>query len=107
MARKYAIAEHDKIVKTVRQVQQLHIDMYVEGDSFLVSVSSPLGLIIASDLPNRTAESVKQRLNSHLGRYRSEGFEIATIFCDGVRAVAKLVTELNITGVRVNTSVPD
>ena len=107
VARKSTIAEHDKIVKTVRQVQQLHVDiMYVEGDPYLISISAPLGLMIASDLPNRTADSVKERLNTHLARYRSEGFEIATIFCDGEGAVARLITGLNLAGVRVNIAGP-
>merc|ERR1719487_869439 len=62
--------------------------------------------MIASDLPNRSTEAVRERLNTHLARYRSEGFDILTIFCDGEGAIAKLVTELNIAGVRVNIAGP-
>lgn len=69
---------------------------------FVRSLQKAVDLLIASDLPNRPAQAMKERLNSHLARYKSEGYEIVTFLCDGEGAVAKLVTELNIAGMRLN-----
>ena len=105
-SKKAARANSDVIIKRVREIQTLSIDiMFVNGDPYLISVSAPMGLTMVNDLNgSRSYTSVKSALLDHLTLYKSEGFVIDTIFTDGEGAVAKMQDILHDRGIRVNTT---
>ena len=92
-----------------RVVQTLHIDlMYVEGEAFLMSKTTPLGLRMASHLGHgkgaRSAPNIKPRVEQQLSNYSAAGFEIGTLLTDNEGGVMASLTMIQNKGIAVNPS---
>jgi len=88
--------------------QSLHCDlMFVEGEPYLISVSTPLGLTMCTHLASgKGAESVKKAMFDQIAAYESERFVIRTILSDLEGSISSIRAELNQRGIRVNPSGP-
>jgi hypothetical protein len=84
--------------------QVLHTDiMFVEGDPYLVSVSTPLGLVMGCHLSNsRNTTVIGKALNDQINAYRAEKFEPRTVLTDGEGGINAFASELNRQGIKVN-----
>lgn len=105
VAVKASAIRSEYVASPEQKEQSLHVDvMFAAGEAFLVSVSSPLHMVMATHLRSRSTQDVKKALFQHLASYSSEDFLIKTIFTDGEGAIAALQTELNAAGIAVNTT---
>lgn len=104
-SRKAARANPDVIVKRTREIQTLSVDvMFVNGDPYLISVSTPMGLTMVNALESRAYKQVSDALSEQLNRYKSEGFVVTTVFTDGEGAIAKMEHLLRERGISINTT---
>jgi hypothetical protein len=93
------------VKRSVSAVLTLHVDiMFVEGLSFLISVSTPLMALMVTFLSSKATEQMKDALFAQIGHYKSVGFKVTEVLTDGEGAVAKLTPELNQNEIRVNTT---
>jgi len=81
--------------------------MFVEGEPYLISVSTPLGLTMCLHLASgRGAESVKKAMFEQIAAYEAERFVVRTILSDLEGSTYSIRAELNQRGIRVNPSGP-
>jgi hypothetical protein len=78
--------------------------MYVNGISFLLSVSEGLGLLMVSELKSKNVSAMKPILDQMINYYRSSGFSVKFIKTDGEGAVVALSSYLNGRGIKVNST---
>jgi len=80
----------EDVPKSLITEQVLHADLlFVEKVPFLISVSKPLGLTVASHLPGgKGAASVRKAMIHHIRQYSAQGFSVKTLVFDGEGAVA-------------------
>ena len=98
------------LMKIIHENQSLEADVtFFSGLPFLISVSKPLGLTIASYLHGDAARSylsLKNALFSHIAQYRARGFGVKSVDFDGEKGAGKLTTELQAIGVQFNALPP-
>ena len=92
-----------------RVVQTMHIDlMYVEGEAFLLSKTTPLGLRMSNHLGHgkgaRSANKLQPSIEQQLSSYSAAGFQIGTILTDREGGVMASLTVLQNKGIAVNPS---
>jgi hypothetical protein len=94
--------------RPVSATQTLHVDiMFVEGDPYLISVSTPLLLTMVNHLGGKkTTKALRESLFKQIAAYRAEAFEVRHVLTDGEGGVHALTTELNTLGIRVNPAGP-
>ena len=70
-------------LKAQRTNQVLTTDiMYVEKQKFLISIVSPLELVLQSPMSSDTANQMGIGLQTHLNTLRSRGFNVTRVICD-------------------------
>ena len=76
--------------------QALHADlMFVDGVVFLVSVAHPLGLTIATHLPQgKGLLPVKKGMFTQIGMFKTQGFVVTAVLFDGESAIGALANDL-------------
>jgi hypothetical protein len=79
--------------------------LFVDNNPYLITVSTPLNLILVSDLNGkRTKEVLSEFILRHVNEYKSEGFSVDLVYCDregGIMASKDLLGE---NGVVLNLS---
>lgn len=87
-------------------IQTLDADiMYVGGEPYLVSVSSPLCLTMVNHLnTGKTATQLSRALKEQINSYRARNFVIDTIQTDGEGALAAAAMDLQAMGIKTNPS---
>jgi hypothetical protein len=85
-----------------------HMDiMFIDRDPYLVSVTTPLGLLMVNHMGSKSAEAIRKALMIQIGIYKSENFTIETILTDCEAAVVHPLTpELNAMGIKVSPAGP-
>lgn len=98
----------ETIPRLVETKQSLHADlMYVDSEPYLVSVSKPMQLIVATHLGgSRNKAGLRKAISDQLGLYKAHGFEVQMLFSDCEGGLATLISELNNSGVLVNLASP-
>lgn len=91
--------------------QALHVDiMFINKEAYLLSVSTPLGLLSANHLGAaagaKSARMVKIALLHQMSVYESYGQKVSDILTDGEGAIAAIVADLAKLAVVVNTAGP-
>ena len=94
-------------LKEERAEQVLHVDlMYVEGEAFLISKSTPAELIMAHHLGHgkgaRTSATIKARLEEQFASYQAAGYKIRTLLTDNEGGVAANRAMIEQRGIAVN-----
>jgi hypothetical protein len=89
----------------------LHIDlMYIDKQAYLLSVSTPMGLLSVNHLGAaagaKAAKSLKVALLDQMTMFQRYGYKITDILTDGEGAVAKITVDLARLSVVVNTAGP-
>ena len=86
----------EDVPKSLITEQVLHADLlFVDKVPFIISVSKPLGLTVASHLPGRKgAASVRKAMIHQIRRYSAQGFSVKTLVFDGEGAVAAIAGDL-------------
>ena len=92
-----------------REVQTMHIDLlYVEGEGFLHSKTTPLGLRMTNHLGHgkgaRSAASIQPNLERQLSHYSAAGFKIGTLLTDNEGGVMASLAAIQNKGIAVNPS---
>jgi hypothetical protein len=92
-----AIVKIEEVPRPVFTRQVLHVDiMFIEGDPYLISVSTPLLLTMVNHLGGRKSTPViREALNKQLAMYRAESFEVGNVLTDGEGGVHALTPELS------------
>ena len=92
---------------TQAQVQELTFFsdlMFLEKETFLITVVKPIGLLINTYLGNargsRSKSSITSAIKSQVYSCRAHNFRITTIFFDGEGAVGAALTSLNLMGIK-------
>ena len=103
-----AIIKIEHVPRPVVSELTLHVDlMAIEGDPYLITVSTPLGLTMVTHLQGSKAEaSIKQALLEQINIYAAQSFTIATILSDNEGAISKMANELLGKGIKVNFAGP-
>jgi hypothetical protein len=68
--------------------------MFVEGDCSLVSVASPLGLLMATHVADKNLPTLRAALDQQIRECRAREFIVTTIWSDPEGAIIKLKSEL-------------
>lgn len=99
-----AIVKPEYVPKPVISSLTMHLDiMFVEGLKFLISVTTPLGLVMTSYLPEgKGVSSVRTALDRHLKEYKARGFQIPIALGDMEKSFSALSTELLAAGTVLN-----
>jgi hypothetical protein len=94
------------ISKPVSEIQSLHADLlFVDNNPYLITVSTPLNLILVSDLGgNKTKEVLSDYIVRHVNEYKSEGFSVDMILCDREGGIIASKELLKGNGVVLNLS---
>ena len=92
-----------------RESQTLHVDlMYVEGEGFLYSKTTPLGLRMANHLGHgkgaRGTSNIQPNLARQISHYTAAGFTIGTVLTDNEGGVMASVAAIQAKGIVVNPS---
>ena len=87
--------------------QVLHVDiMYVCGTAYLLSVSTPLGLTLVTELGHtkgsRSLSRVRDALFAHIDTYSSRRFSVQALKTDSEGSIIAMTTELNARHIEVN-----
>jgi hypothetical protein len=87
----------------------MHVDLlYVEGEGFLYSKSTPLGLRMVSHLGNakgaRSTSNIRTNLEKQISQYKSAGFTVGTLLTDNEAGVAGCIPAIQSQGITVNAS---
>jgi hypothetical protein len=99
------IAKIEYVKREVSALQTLHVDvMFVEGDTYLVSVSKPLGLTQVNHVNTRSLSHIRPALLAQINSYMSNKFVISTLLTDSEGAVKAMKSELNAMGIEVNSA---
>ena len=105
--RKGPKVKFEYLPKPIRIDQTLHLDlMFVQGMPFLVSVSEPLGLLMATSLSSKSAAPVLAAIKSQLADYHSHQMRVPNCTVDGEGAIVKIIPDLNNLGMIVNPAGP-
>jgi hypothetical protein len=105
--RKFPSVKPEFIPRSIIKHQSAHVDiMFVDSIPFLVLLSHPLGLLLASKLRSRSNKEIAESLVDQLATLQSEGFEVTHVFCDGERGIAAAKREIEQRGIKFNPSVP-
>jgi hypothetical protein len=91
------------IPRPLRSAQVMHLDvMFVNRDPFLLTVSSPLGLTIATHLNgSASSKNILNAIKDQVNIYKVENFIVDRILTDGASAMVTLLPELQDQGIRV------
>ena len=102
------IVKIEYLPRPVPATQTLHVDiMFVEGEPYLISVSTPLLLTMVNHLGGKKTTSVlRAALLKQIAAYRAEAFEVKHVLTDGEGGVHAMTTELNTMGIKVNPAGP-
>ena len=94
--RRPAVLNTEFVPKPVHTNQVLHADLlFVDKASFLISVSEPLGLTIASHLPaGKGTASLLKAMKHQLGQYSAQGFRVSTLVFDGEGAIGAIADDV-------------
>jgi hypothetical protein len=99
---KPSVTDIEAIEPFMRESQSLEEDiMFVEGIPFFISLSTPLDLIIATEIKSRTASALWSAQQRHLAIYKSEGFNVHKIFFDREGGISKIEVGLMEQGYRL------
>ena len=98
----------EDVPKSLLTEQILHADLlFVDKVPFLISVSKPLGLTVASHLPGgKGAASVRKAMTHQIRQYAAQGFSVKTLVFDGEGAVAAIAGDLADQGVKLEPVPP-
>jgi len=97
-----SITDIEPVESFMREAQTLEEDiMFVDQIPFLVSLSTPLDLIIISELKARTATELWSVQFRHLGIYKAEGFAVHKVFFDREGGIGKIEAKLLDSGYRL------
>jgi hypothetical protein len=77
--------------------------MFIERDPYLLSVSTPMDLIMCTHLLNRSS-ALSVALMGHISGYQSKGFVIKEIRTDGEKTIETLRPKLNSMGIALDTT---
>lgn len=85
----------------------LHTDiMFVDGDAFLLTVGTPLGLTMVNELGRtkgaRALGNIREKLMSQVKEYKSRRFDVVAINTDGEGSIHALKPELGALGIEMN-----
>jgi hypothetical protein len=85
--------------------------MFIEGYPFLVSLSKPLHLLMASALGNtpggeRSERALLKALTSQVDKYKGQHFIVGSVLTDGEGGVISLQDTLNAKGIGVHPAGP-
>ncbi len=88
-----------------RELQKLYCDLfYIKEHAFLLSRSSPLDLIMVSNIKSKKTDEVESAIKDHLKNYIIKGFSIKEIYIDGEAAAKEMRAKNMIEGVSINIS---
>ena len=98
----------EDVPKSLISDQVLYADLlFVDKVPFLVSVSKPLGLTVASHLPGgKGATSVRKAMVHQIRQYAAQGFTIKSLVFDGEGAVAAIADDIAEQGVKLEPVPP-
>jgi len=98
----------EDVPKSLISDQVLYADLlFVDKVPFLVSVSKPLGLTVASHLPGgKGAASVRKAMVHQIRQYASQGFKVKSLVFDGEGAVAAIADDIAEQGVKLEPVPP-
>ena len=96
------IVKIEHVPRSLETNQTLHVDViFIEGDPYLLSVSTPLGLTMATHLGgDRSERTLLKALLSQIDKYKAQHFIISNIKTDmegGVMAIADIINSKGIT----------
>lgn len=100
---KSVVVEH--VPRPIAIEQVLHADLMFlsKSDVYLISVSVPLYVVMASWLNgSKGVGAVRKGLNHQLKQYRARSFEVKEILCDREGALHAMKDELANTGIVIN-----
>jgi hypothetical protein len=106
------VVKIEHIPRPVDTRLSLHVDvMFIEGYPFLVSLSKPLYLLMASALGNtpggeRSEHALLKTLNSQVDKYKGQHFIVGSVLTDGEGGVISLKDTLNAKGIGVHPAGP-
>jgi uncharacterized MAPEG superfamily protein len=91
------------VTPRVTQLEQyLVLDIvFVESLAFLIGKLSPLGLLLVSYLPNRSAEKVAPRIRGFLNKAASRGFKVFQCRADNEGGIESMREDLASKGVDI------
>ena len=99
---------YEDVPRSVVTEQVLHADLlFVDKAPFLISVSKPLGLTIASHLRNgRGATSMRKAMIHQIHQYTAQGFKIKTLVFDGECAIEAIEADIAALGTKLERVPP-
>jgi len=108
-AKSPVIANVETIPRIISSDLVLHVDlMYVDGTPYLLSISTPLELLMVNKCTSgRSTSQVKQVIMDQIAEYKSRHFSIKALLCDGEGAVHALRNDLLNMGISVNIAGPE
>lgn len=88
--------------------QEIHIDiMFIDKDPYLVSVSKPMHLMMATYLGNsRSGPNLRVKLAEQLKAYEAKKFVVTLVLSDGEKGISGMLGALNSLGVTLNICSP-
>ena len=87
------------------QSQTLYSDlMFVETIPFLISIASPLMLVLVTASSGKTASALWSAFSKQIVALKVEGFAVSNLQIDGESAIGKLESQFKDIGVRVSAS---
>jgi hypothetical protein len=97
--------------RTVQADQTFNVDiMFVDKHAFLLTVVTPLGLTLCSDLGRRASSRskapVRLALMTQISACLAQKYKVTTLLTDGEGAIASLTLELQGRGIVVNPAGP-
>jgi len=76
--------------------------MFINGISFLTTVSEDLGLLMVGEIKSRSMNHMKDILDTMINYYRSASFNVKMIKTDGESGIIGLSSHLNSRGITIN-----
>lgn len=101
--RKTALIKPEYLSKSVPTDQTLYSDiMFVLKVAFLITVTVPLNLVLATHLPKgKSTASLKAAFQHQISMLAAQGFTAKQVIFDGEGAIASITTELESMGLQV------
>ena len=98
------IVKLEYVPRPVQSTLNLHIDIvFIEGDPYLASVSTPLLLLMMNHLGGeRTQRSLLKAINNQLDKYKGQHFAVRNILTDGEGGVITIQNALNAKGIALH-----
>ena len=99
---------YEDVPKSLISDQVLHADLlFVDKTPFLISVSKPLGLTIASHLKTgKGAASLRKAMTHQIHQYKAQGFRIKTLVFDGEGAIGVIADDIAALGTNIERAPP-